>query len=466
MVGICTQMNWASISMQTPAQYPAAPICTNEAAFGWGGGQGSLLSPCAGQTPAAQPTLTPQQITALWGHLNILPHHLNTEGGHASYHLQLVEWERMHGWDAKVTEETPYLLWPGMAPVCAGECWIYGMVGHQRGWCQVQPGNLTCISQWENLWHCICGTMLGPINWENATPVQHVAVDQYGYTLDSRIGTQGGYWSGKRGRVIGLRDEQMTPMDSLKEQLVLMWKVVAHEDNPFIPAEQSQSACISHELTEYEIVDLYSVGHEQRKKDTIPFIHMLSLEGPKGEAACIWGLSDDGALVNVICSTIFDKVKKCLGPGATSKRQLQMANGSIIPSKMYWEGYVNLRGIGAKITFKVFNSGGNWAFLFGKPSLETFNTIHDYRNDTVFIAGIGSSTTIPNQEQYPHYAHIAKVAGVNLALDIKQYKPEWITCEANTMETMNKTTNRTDVANLANGGRERQCKLKSVKWVQ
>ena len=133
---------------------------------------------------------------------------------------------------------------------------------------------------------------------------------------------------------------------------------------------------------------------------------------------------------------------------------------------MYWEGYVNLGGIGTKITFKVFNSGGNWAFLFGKPSLETFNTIHDYRNDTVFIAGIGSSTTIPNQEQYPHYTHIAKVAGVNLAPDIKQYKPEWITCKADTMETMNKTTNRTDVANLANGGRERQCKLKSVKWVQ
>lgn len=143
-----------------------------------------------------------------------------------------------------------------------------------------------------------------------------------------------------------------------------------------------------------------------------------------------------------------------------------MANGFIIPSKMYWEGYVNLGGVGTKIAFEVFNSGGNWAFLFGKPSLETFNAIHDYRKDTVFIMGIGGSTTIQNQAQYPHYAHITEVAGVNLALDIKQYKPEWITCEADTMETTNETTNKTDVANLANGGRGKQCKLRSVKWAR
>ena len=65
MAGIHAQMNWASISMQTPAHYPAAPIRTNKAAFGQGGGQGNLFNPRAGQTPAARPTATPQQIAAL-----------------------------------------------------------------------------------------------------------------------------------------------------------------------------------------------------------------------------------------------------------------------------------------------------------------------------------------------------------------------------------------------------------------
>jgi len=190
---------------------------------------------------------------------------------------------------------------------------------------------------------------------------------------------------------------------------------------------------------------------------------MLSLEGPKGEAVRIRGLFDDGALVNVMCSTIFDKVKKRIGPGVTSKRQLRMANGSVIPSKTHWEGYVNLGGVSAKIDFEVFDSGGNWAFLFGKPSLETFNAIHDYGNDTVFITGIGGSTTIRNQAQYPHYTRIAKAAGVNLALDIKQYKPEWIACEADTIETTNGTTNKIGVADAADGGKRRQREPKSVK---
>ena len=93
--------------------------------------------------------------------------------------------------------------------------------------------------------------------------------------------------------------------------------------------------CIACEPTEFEIVDLYSVGYEQKKKATLPFIHMLSLEGPKGEVVRIRGLFDDGALVNAMCSSVFEKVKKRLGRGIPSKRQLRMANGSVIPSEAH-----------------------------------------------------------------------------------------------------------------------------------
>ena len=146
---------------------------------------------------------------------------------------------------------------------------------------------------------------------------------------------------------------------------------------------------------------------------------MLSLKGPKGEAVRTRGLFDDGALLNVMFSTIFDKVKKRLGPGTTSKQQLRMANGSIIPSKMYWEGYVNLGGVGIKIAFEMFDSGGNWAIwealsgnLQRNTRLQAGYCVYGYwrlnDNDNT------------NQAQYPHYAHIAEVAEVNLALDIKQ----------------------------------------------
>ena len=129
-------MNRASISVQqTPAQYPANPRRANEAVFGQSGGQGNLFGPRSGQAPAAHPTPTQQQITALRGRLNILPHHPNTDGGRAAYRLQLTEWEGWHGRDARVTEETPYPLRPGTAPVCAGECWICGMTGHWSSRC-------------------------------------------------------------------------------------------------------------------------------------------------------------------------------------------------------------------------------------------------------------------------------------------------------------------------------------------
>jgi hypothetical protein len=79
----------------------------------------------------------------------------------------------------------------------------------------------------------------------------------------------------------------MTPTDSPKEQQVLVRGEVARKDTSFVPAEQSPSTCISHEPTEFEIVDLYAVGYEQGKKTTLPFIHMLGLEGPRGEVVLI-----------------------------------------------------------------------------------------------------------------------------------------------------------------------------------
>jgi hypothetical protein len=140
-----------------------------------------------------------------------------------------------------------------------------------------------------------------------------------------------------------------------------------------------------------------------------------------------------------------------------------MANGSVIPSEAHWEGYVNLAGIRVVIAFKVFDSGSNWAFLFGKPSLEAFNVIHNYGNDTVAITGIGGLITIRNQAQYPHYAHIAKTAGVNLGLDVKQYKLEWLTCTPDAVEAATRTAAKASLEDVTTGDKRRRHKPKSVK---
>jgi len=44
-----------------------------------------------------------------------------------------------------------------------------------------------------------------------------------------------------------------------------------------------------------------------------------------------------------------------------------MANGLIVLSQAVWKGMMVLGGIAFKGEFKVFDSKGGWAFLFGKP---------------------------------------------------------------------------------------------------
>jgi len=108
-----------------------------------------------------------------------------------------------------------------------------------------------------------------------------------------------------------------------------------------------------------------------------------------------------------------------------------MANGTVMASDAHWTGYASLEDSHAKIAFEVFDSGGNWAFLFGKPALEAFKAVHDYGNDTITIPGIKGCTVIKNEALHPYHARIAKLAGANLALDVKQYKPKWLKLDKN-----------------------------------
>ncbi len=51
-------------------------------------------------------------------------------------------------------------------------------------------------------------------------------------------------------------------------------------------------------------------------------------------------------------------------------------------------------------SFEVFSSGGGWDFLFGKPLLEAFKAVHDYKTDLVRIpAESGVAVDIPNKHK-------------------------------------------------------------------
>jgi hypothetical protein len=93
----------------------------------------------------------------------------------------------------------------------------------------------------------------------------------------------------------------------------------------------------------------------------------LNLLGPQGEIVRVEALFDGCAMVSAMCTTVFEKVKHRLGEWGRSEKQLRMGNGVIVPSLAMWNGKLRLGRITVEGTFEVFDSGGSWAFLVGKP---------------------------------------------------------------------------------------------------
>ena len=133
-----------------------------------------------------------------------------------------------------------------------------------------------------------------------------------------------------------------------------------------------------------------------KQKET-PFMHWLSLHGPQGEKVRVKALFDGGAMVGAMCASFFKKVQHRLqGQTKPSSRRLRVANGVIVPSQAVWNGTLELGGIRAEAEFEIFDSGGGWKFLFGKPLLHRFKAIHDFNADTVTIQSARESIVLHN----------------------------------------------------------------------
>jgi hypothetical protein len=174
------------------------------------------------------------------------------------------------------------------------------------------------------------------------------------------------------------------------------------------------------------LIDLYSVGHAlvlwkwEEGKDEVPFKQTLQLKGPQGETVRVSALFDGGAMVGAMCSSIFRMVKHRLSGWGPSRRQLRMANGLIVPSQAVWKGTMVLGGITFQGEFKVFDSKGGWAFLFGKPLMRAAHATHNFETDVVKIRTESGAVTLSNQIN-DEAAERAIALGVSLTLDVKQW---------------------------------------------
>ncbi|KAG2748530.1 hypothetical protein P692DRAFT_20687363, partial [Suillus brevipes Sb2] len=116
-----------------------------------------------------------------------------------------------------------------------------------------------------------------------------------------------------------------------------------------------------------------------------PFVTQVLLYGPKGKTSCFQANVDDGAMVNAIDTRTFNKSASRLRKLVPSSRTLRMANGSLVPSQGVWKGTLKWGSATITTSFEVFDSGGVWKMLIGKPLLEQFGAIHDYALDQITL---------------------------------------------------------------------------------
>ncbi|KAG6818870.1 hypothetical protein H0H93_000737 [Arthromyces matolae] len=161
----------------------------------------------------------------------------------------------------------------------------------------------------------------------------------------------------------------------------------------------SSTSCAPNVLsaTEYIVLDLYETRDkdERAKGGVVPFYHELELKHNDG-SLWTWGHFDDGAMVDAISVTLWEKLRASTSPLEPTSRRLRMANGSIVTPLGCWRGIIRLAGIEALVSLEVFDSGGGWEFLFGKNLMRVFGVVHDYLVDEVTVNVSGRVATLTN----------------------------------------------------------------------
>jgi hypothetical protein len=152
----------------------------------------------------------------------------------------------------------------------------------------------------------------------------------------------------------------------------------------------------------FKYCDVFTVGARDRTEDAArAFIHKVYLDGSSEIQVHVMATFDDGALVNVIDTVVFEAIKDKLSPLQASKRVLRMANGTLVPSGGTWIGRIIVGNVCAEGAFEIFPSGGAWDMLFGKPMLHAFDAMHKYTGDTVILNSKDNSEILQNSNPEP-----------------------------------------------------------------
>lgn len=125
--------------------------------------------------------------------------------------------------------------------------------------------------------------------------------------------------TGKRGRAVELGTTSTT------------WKYEAEQQDGIIGSTDTISP-VTTITTEFNIVNLFSIGANKEieeietTKVTRPFIHQVRFHGPQGEIIRMAANIDDGAMKEVMSSSVKHKVKHRLGTILPSSQLLRVGS--------------------------------------------------------------------------------------------------------------------------------------------
>ncbi|KAJ3804357.1 hypothetical protein F5876DRAFT_83317 [Lentinula aff. lateritia] len=139
-------------------------------------------------------------------------------------------------------------------------------------------------------------------------------------------------------------------------------------------------------LKESDILDVYTV-HNGNSHISSPFSMDISLSNFDGRQAAVEAMVDDSAMVAAMDVAVYERLRTTIGGWEPTQQKFRMANGSVVPGTARWKGHVSVQGMKVDGEFEVFDSGGGWKFLFGKPLLERFAAVHDYQKDAIVLRG-------------------------------------------------------------------------------
>ncbi|KAJ7062435.1 hypothetical protein B0H15DRAFT_759447, partial [Mycena belliarum] len=122
-----------------------------------------------------------------------------------------------------------------------------------------------------------------------------------------------------------------------------------------------------------------------------PFQHWMSFGGPKGERVRAMGLWDGGCQIGGMDKTFYLAKAARLGVLAAATKRLKMADGRVVVPYGVWEGDAEVDGVRIRGTFQVFESGGGWTVLVGKPLQAEMGAVHDMKADVVTLS-LGGKT--------------------------------------------------------------------------